>query len=375
MAEADQDDKTEEPTGRRLQKAREDGQVPRSKELNTAAVLILGAVGLLVFGPMLALSIKQIMIACFTMSRDDAVDVQQIGVFLVYAVSEIGLALAPLLGILLLAALFGPLALGGWLLSAKALQPKFSKLNPIEGIKKLFKLNALVELIKAIFKVVFVMAVAVVLLHNLRFELLGLGNEPILPAMEHASTILGWVFLALCLPTIVIAAIDIPFQIFEHNKKLRMTKQEVKDEFKDTEGKPEVKQKIRQLQMERAFRRMMQNVPEADVVITNPTHYAVALKYDGKSMAAPRMVAKGADQVAAKIREIAASHKIEIVSAPILARAVYYNTEIDDEIPAGLYMAVAQVLAYIYQLRQFRRGQAQRPPKPDFPVPEDLRHD
>jgi flagellar biosynthetic protein FlhB len=193
--------------------------------------------------------------------------------------------------------------------------------------------------------------------------------------MVHVLWTLAWSFLLLSAATIAIAAIDVPFQIYDHTKKLRMTKQEVKDEFKDTEGKPEVKGKIRQLQREMANRRMMQDVPQADVVITNPTHYAVALKYDQDAMGAPVVVAKGADEVAFKIMEIAREHKVELLRTPPLTRAVYHNTNVGEEIPDGLYMAIAQVLAYVFQLRQFRKGHAAKPGMPDFPIPPDMKRD
>ncbi|MBS3805671.1 MAG: EscU/YscU/HrcU family type III secretion system export apparatus switch protein, partial [Oleiphilaceae bacterium] len=186
---------------------------------------------------------------------------------------------------------------------------------------------------------------------------------------------LAWSFFLLACATIIIAAIDVPFQIFSHQKKLRMTKQEVKDEFKDSEGKPEVKGRIRQLQREMAQRRMMEDVPGADVVITNPTHYAVALKYDQNSMSAPVVVAKGGDETAFKIMEIARANKVDILRTPPLTRAVYHNTKVGGEIPDGLYMAIAQVLAYLFQLRRFRQGQGERPGMPKFPIPSDLRRD
>jgi flagellar biosynthetic protein FlhB len=220
-----------------------------------------------------------------------------------------------------------------------------------------------------------VMAVALLILDLRTEDLLSIAEEPVLPAMAHVLWTLGWSFFFLSAATVVIAAIDVPFQIYDHRKKLRMTKQEVKDEYKDTEGKPEVKGRIRQLQREMAQRRMMQDVPTADVVITNPTHYAVALKYDQKTMAAPVVVAKGADEVAFKIMEIAREHKVEILRTPPLTRAVYHNTELGDEIPDGLYMAIAQVLAYVFQLRQFRRGRAPKPGMPDFPIPPEMRRD
>jgi flagellar biosynthetic protein FlhB len=206
-------------------------------------------------------------------------------------------------------------------------------------------------------------------------ELLGLAYEDVVPAMAHAVHLLGWCFFLLSCTMILITAIDVPFQIYEHQKNLKMTKQQIKDEFKDTEGKPEVKGRIRQLQREMAQRRMMLDVPKADVVITNPTHYAVALRYDAEHDVAPVVLAKGADQLAFRIRELAQASGVELVSAPALARAVYHHTDIGDEIPNGLYMAVAQVLAYVFQMKQFRRRARARPSMPDFPIPDELRRD
>ncbi|SFM17271.1 flagellar biosynthesis protein FlhB [Marinobacter zhejiangensis] len=368
-------EKTEEATPRRLEKAREEGQTARSRELATMAVLMAGAGGLLVFGTSLGKAFADVMRNSFSLDRETVFDPRQMSLHLIDAAGEASLAVAPLLLVLMVAAIIGSIGIGGLLFSGKAITPKFDRMNPIKGLKRMFSLRSVVELVKGIAKVALVMALALVILNLRTDDLLSIADEPAVPAMKHVLWTLGWTFLLLSCATIIIAAIDVPYQIYDHQKKLRMTKQEVKDEFKDTEGKPEVKGRIRQLQREMAQRRMMQDVPEADVVITNPTHYAVALKYDQKSMAAPIVVAKGADEIAFKIMEIAREHKVEVLRTPPLTRAVYHNTEIGGEIPDGLYMAVAQVLAYLFQLRQFRRGQGAKPGMPEFPIPNDLRRD
>lgn len=368
-------EKTEEPTPRRLEKAREEGETARSKELATMAVLMGGAAALLIFGSSLGAAMEGIMANAFVLEREQIFDTHQMGLTLLASAGSAAVALTPVMIILLIAAIIGPIGIGGLLFSGKAIAPKLNRMDPIKGLKRMFSMRSLVELAKAILKVGLVGAVALLIL-NLRTEdLLSIAQEPVKPAMEHALWTLAWSFFFLACATILIAIIDVPFQIYDHNKKLKMTMQEVKDEYKDTEGKPEVKGKIRQLQREMAQRRMMQDVPGADVVITNPTHYAVALKYDQGSMNAPVVVAKGADEVAFRIMAVARENKVDVMRAPPLTRAVYHNTEIGQEIPDGLYMAVAQVLAYIFQLRQFRKGQGPKPDVPKMPIPRDLRRD
>jgi len=368
-------EKTEEPTPRRLEKAREDGQTARSKELGTMAVLMSGAVGLLVFGGSLGAALEGIMRDAFVLERSAIFDTRHMSIQLLSSAKEAAWALAPLLIVLLIAAIAGSIAIGGLLFSGKAIAPKLNRMDPIKGLGRMFSMRSLIELVKAIGKVALVMAVAILILNARTDDLLSIAEEPAIPAMVHVLWTLAWSFLLLSAATIAIAAIDVPFQIYDHTKKLRMTKQEVKDEFKDTEGKPEVKGKIRQLQREMANRRMMQDVPQADVVITNPTHYAVALKYDQDAMGAPVVVAKGSDEIAFKIMEIARENKVELLRTPPLTRAVYHNTNVGEEIPDGLYMAIAQVLAYVFQLRQFRKGHAAKPGMPDFPIPPDMKRD
>jgi len=377
MAQENEDgqEKSEDPTGRRIEKSRQEGQVARSKELTTTFLLMLGTGGILLYGESIGLSIKNVMVASFSLPRYALFDVNQMGLYFANFFLEVAIAVAPLLFILFLAGIIGSIALGGWLFSWKSLQPKFSKLNPVKGLGKMFSLKSLVELLKSVAKIAVVVSVAVWILYAQTPILQGLAQQDVMTAMTNAVQILGWSFFTLSSTMILVALFDVPFQIYDHHKQLKMTKQEVKDEFKDTEGKPEVKQRIRQLQYEMSQRQMLKDVPDADVVITNPTHFSVALKYDPESEGAPILLAKGHDHMALKIREIAKLNDVEIVGSPPLARSIYHHSEIGQEIPSGLYMAVAQVLAYVFQLKQFRRRISPRPQKPDFPVPDDMSYD
>ncbi|MGG6261384.1 flagellar biosynthesis protein FlhB [Stutzerimonas stutzeri] len=377
MAESESGaDKSEEPTEKRLRESREKGQLARSRELSTVAVTLGGIGGLLASGGGLAQTLMAMMQGTFELSRETLLD-EGAMVRLLMGSGLMALeAIMPLLIALLIASIVGPVALGGWLFSAKAMAPKVSRMNPAAGLKRMFSTKALVELLKALGKFLVVLGVALLVLSANQDDLLSIAKQPLDLAIMHSVEIVGWCALWMACGLIIIAAVDVPFQLWDNKQKLMMTKQEVKDEYKDSEGKPEVKSRIRQLQREAAQRRMMQAVPEADVVITNPTHFAVALKYDGDKGGAPRLVAKGGDFVALKIREIAQEHKVTVLESPALARAVYYSTELDQEIPAGLYLAVAQVLAYVYQLRQYRSGKGRRPdPLNNPPIPPDLRRD
>ena len=377
MAESESGaDKSEEPTEKRLRESREKGQLARSRELSTVAVTLGGIGGLLASGGGLAQTLMAMMQGTFELSRETLLDEGSMASLLMGGGLMALEAIMPLLIALLIASIVGPVALGGWLFSAKAMAPKVSRMNPAAGLKRMFSTQALVELLKALGKFLVVLSVALLVLSAYQDDLLSIAKQPLDLAIMHSVEIVGWCALWMACGLIIIAAVDVPFQLWDNKQKLMMTKQEVKDEYKDSEGKPEVKSRIRQLQREAAQRRMMQAVPEADVVITNPTHFAVALKYDGDKGGAPRLVAKGGDFVALKIREIAQEHKVTVLESPALARAVYYSTELDHEIPAGLYLAVAQVLAYVYQLRQYRAGKGRRPePLNNLPIPPDLRRD
>ena len=366
-------EKTEDPTAKRLEKAREDGQVPRSKELTTTAVLLSAMFAFLFFGGGLYQKISGLTESTFTMPREAAFDPQLMFTYLSSAMSDALIGLFPFLAILLFASIIGPIALGGWLFSAKSLAPKLNRLDPIAGLKRMFSVKSLVELFKAIGKVLIVGSLAILMIHLLQHELLSLAKENINQSITHAIEIALWVAIGLSLSTIIIAIADIPFQIWDNTKKLKMSVQDIKDEMKDTDGKPEVKSRIRQLQQEMANNRMMSDVPDADVIITNPTHYSVAVKYKPDTMTTPIVVAKGVDQIALKIREIAGAHEIEIVQSPVLSRAIYHTTSIGEEVPSELYVAVAKILAYVFQLRAFRRGKTERPGFPhNVPVPDEM---
>ncbi len=368
----DSQEKSEEPTAKRLDKAREEGQVPRSRELTTSAVLLGATLSLYLLGDSFADKISGIFIVNFQFDRATAFDTDQLLVKLGLSIKESFLGLIPIFSVLMILAFISPIALGGWLLSVKSLAPKFSRINPLSGLKRMFSMKSIIELLKALGKVAVVMTVAILLLYFHHGEIVSLSNENITYGLAHAIQLIIFAALVLSASTLIIAIIDVPFQIWENKKQLKMSLQEVKDELKDSEGKPEVKNRIRQLQRDLANNRMLSQVPEADVIITNPTHFSVALKYDPETMKTPVIVAKGVDFMAMKIREIANAHDVELVPAPVLSRALYYTTEVDDEVPHGLFLAVAQVLAYIFQLRQYRRGRAKRPICPKhLPIPEE----
>lgn len=376
MAEQDSSqEKTEEPTQKKLDKAREDGQVPRSKELTTSAVMLLGSAGLIFFGGAIANVLLGIASSSFTVDREKIFDTNALFEYLGTSLGSAFSVLMPLFVVLAVASVIGPVALGGWNFSIKSLQPKFDKIDPINGIKRMFSMRSLVELVKSVGKVLVVGSVAFFLLHYYWNELLSLSSLPPVEGMYRSIELSLWAALILSASTIFIVLIDVPFQLHDHKQKMRMSKQEVKDESKDSEGKPEVKGKIRQMQMQMAQNRMMDAVPNADVVITNPTHFSVALKYDPNNMRAPILLAKGVDHMALRIREVAKLHAVEFVESPPLARAIYHSTEVDHEVPEGLYVAVARVLAYVFQLREYRKGNGERPDYPSKPeIPPNYRH-
>jgi flagellar biosynthetic protein FlhB len=254
--------------------------------------------------------------------------------------------------------------------------PKASRLSPAAGFKRMFGVQAGVELIKSILKFFVVFIVAFLLLTGLFEQILGLSLEAVPTNFSHAVTMLLWMFLALALSIGIIAVIDAPYQVWNHTRQLKMTKQEIKDEHKNTEGNPEVKGRIKRTQYEMSQRRMMGEVPNSDVVITNPTHYSIALKYDADVGGAPRLVAKGIDEMAMHIRTIAKENDVEIIQSAALARSLYYTAEIDQDIPEELYAAVAQVLAFIFQLNEHKKGRAKKPIPiaKELPIPEEFKY-
>ena len=368
MAEEAQQDRTEQATPKRREDARKKGDVPRSRELTMTGVMLSGAGALLLLAEPMGKDLLQAFASGFSIERELIFD----DAYLVSAFAKIGskgfLSLVPLAFVLVCAALLSASALGGFSFSMKAAAFKAERLNPLKGIKRIFGANGLNELVKAIAKFVLVAVIAVSWLWYSMDSLLQLGRQPVTQAIIGSLRICGLSLLVVSTGLIFIAAVDVPFQIWQYQKKLRMTRQQVKDEFKETEGRPEVKSRIRSLQQQVAMRRMMEDLPTADVVITNPTHFAVALKYDDANMGAPKVIAKGKELLAQRIREVATEHDVPLFSAPPLARVLYRTTEVGDEIPARLYTAVAQILAYIYQLNEtLRPGQRRlEPPVPDI---------
>jgi flagellar biosynthetic protein FlhB len=370
----DSAERTEEPTGRRLSKAIEEGDVARSMELPAAAVMIAGAVTMALMGSWWVSRFAQQMRDGFTFDRKTLDTPTLLPTTFLHAVGEGLLVVLPLMVVTAVVAIAASGVTGGFHFSAKAFAPKFSKLSPISGVKRMFGTHALVELIKAIGKFSVVSLVLWWLINRYLVELMRLANMGLEPALGATGEMIMQSVIWLTLSLLVIAAIDAPYQRWSYFKKLRMTKQEIKDEMKDSEGRPEVKQQIRRRQREMSNARMIAKVKDADVVITNPEHFAVALSYDPTADGAPILLAKGADHIAARIREEARQNGVEMFSSPQLARALYFTTEVDQPIPESLYHAVAPVIAYVFSLAQVRPG-VEPMAKPNPEVPPSMRFD
>ncbi|HEX6999674.1 MAG TPA: flagellar biosynthesis protein FlhB [Gammaproteobacteria bacterium] len=366
-------ERTEAPTPRRRQQAREKGQVPRSRELATLAVVLAGALGMLMLGPWMGGRLSALLVRGLAAPGTRSFTDIDPGAALGAAVLDAAWTIAPLGALLLVAALAAPVLLGGAVLSLEAARPKLERLDPVAGLRRLFSLNALAELGKTLLKFLVLSGVSAVLLVTLGDELLQLGRVPAKEGVMTTAELALLAFLVLSGGLALVAAADVPYQLWSHLRSLKMTRQEVREELKETEGNPELKARIRRVQHEVARRRMMSEVPRADVVLTNPTHYAVALRYTDRPERAPRVVAKGRGLIAARIRELALEHRVPVCAAPALARAVYFSTKLGGEIPAGLYLAVARVLAYVFELKA-AGARGGRPPEfpTDLPVPDEL---
>jgi flagellar biosynthetic protein FlhB len=373
MAEnEDGQEKSEQATPKRQEEARKKGQVPRSREMTTMAMLLMAAICMSLMGGHMIERLGAVLQLGLQVERAKLFDRYALIEILGQAVFQGFLLLFPFLLVMLVTALIAPVALGGWSFSAEALSFKAEKLNPLKGLKRIFAARGIVELVKALAKFLLIGSVGAGLLWHFLPELMGLGREAVEQGLAHAGSILSTSFVVLSASLLLIAAIDVPFQLWDHAKNLKMTRQEVRDEHKDTDGKPEVKSRLRAMQREVAQRRMMEEIPKADVIITNPTHYAVALRYDTENMSAPVVVAKGVELIASQIRTVAVANNVPLFEAPPLARALYYSAEINQEIPAGLYLAVAQILAYLFQLKATAGG-GPIPRRPeDVPVPDEF---
>lgn len=358
MAQENEDgqEKTEDATPKRLEEAREKGQVPRSKELTSMAMLLMAALSMALLGRHMVEQLGQIMRQGLVIERAKVFDHFAVIELFGTALGQAMVLLLPFLLVMLVTAFAAPVALGGWSFSTEALAFKPDKLNPLQGMKRIFAVRGVVEMVKSLAKFLLIGSIGAGLLWHYLPELMGLGRESVEAGLAHTGSILSKSFILLSASLLLIAAIDVPYQLWDHAKNMKMTRQEVRDENKNTEGKPEVKSRIRQMQRDIAQRRMMEAIPKADVVITNPTHYAVALRYNAGKMSAPVVVAKGVELVASQIRTVAVANKVPLYEAPPLARALYYSTEINHEVPAGLYLAVAQILAYVFQLKASARG-------------------
>ncbi|MBT3260043.1 MAG: flagellar biosynthesis protein FlhB [Deltaproteobacteria bacterium] len=351
MAEKGDQERTEKPTGKKLSKAREEGQVAKSQEISTTFILF-GALGVFLFaGPWMFWALSDFMHGIFQNLGTLHLEGISARAFLFEVLQQVGLIIMPLLLVLLILGIAANLLQVGFLFTLKPFKPKLSKFNPITGMKKFVSLKSLVELLKSLFKILFIGGISWLVLR---------GELDAIPSLMEMSvgqilTYLGTVSLKLIfyvgLGMLVLAAIDFTYQRWQHTKDLMMSKQEVKDEAKQAEGDPQIKGKIRQAQREMAMRRMMESVPDADVVITNPTTLAVAVKYDAEQMFAPQVVAKGAKLMAERIKDIAGENHVPIVENKPLAQVLFKSMEIGDLVPPDLYKAVAEVLAYVYKLK------------------------
>ena len=341
-------ERTEQATPKRQEEARKQGQVPRSAELSMAAVCIAAAAAIYTLGGGAAAKFAELMRGALALRPEQTMGDGVIWPALMDAGFKALIIVLPILGATFCAALAAPLAIGGWNFSAEALMPKFSKLNPAKGLVK----------------VAVVASIGWTLLRGMTPQMLSLSSEPLNSAISHSAAIVGYALMVLCFGLVVIAGVDVPFQLWQHSRDLKMTREEVKEEHKESEGSPETRGRIREAQRALSRGRMMQDVPKADVVITNPTHFAVALRYDDKKMRAPIVVAKGTDLLAARIREIAAEAGVPLVAAPPLARALYSSVALGREVPAALYVAVAQILTYVYQLKAAVERGVKPPPPP-----------
>jgi flagellar biosynthesis protein FlhB len=369
-------EKTEQPSSKRLDDAKRKGQLPRSKELNSMAVTLAGLICLVMMSHTISNSFSEMMSDAFVLTREQIFNVNTMSRQLGEEIGSVFLAMTPYFLVVVSAAIISSIALGGLSFSGESMSPKLSKMSLLKGMKRIFSPRGLVEMFKAMAKFLLIGSTTVLLLDATLDQYLALHEMEVSPALQHLGGLIGWSVILLASPLILIAAIDVPFQVWDHKRQLKMTRQEVRDEMKETEGRPEVKGRIRQLQREMAQKRMMQEVPKADVIVTNPTHYAVALKYDPESMHAPKLLAKGVDLVALNIRKVGGEANVLVVESPALARAIFYHTELNAFIPAGLYLAVARLLAYVFQLKTYRSEGGRYPEMPEeLLVPEEYKHD
>ncbi len=364
MSEASDLERTEQATPRRLEQAREQGQIARSHELSAFVVLCAGIGGTWFLSGRLLENVTGILRRGLSLEGAVSMDTQSALAHCANLVGDAVLGVLPLLILLVVAAFSAPLLLNGWVISAAPLSFDIRRLSPLSGIGRMFSAASLMELFKAIAKALLIGGLAAWALSSNLDALIGLTGLPLDEGAGRMGALVGSTSLTVVCGVLFIAAVDVPYQLWKHYRELRMTREEIRQEARETEGDPHVKAHVRRVQREAARRRMMADVPKADVVVTNPLRYAVALRYDGATMRAPRVVAKGTRLVARRIRELAEEHGIAVLAAPPLARALYHHTEVGDEIPQTLYTTVAEVLAYVFQLRRYREHGGTLPAAP-----------
>lgn len=369
----DSQEKTEEPTERKISKAREEGQIARSQEVAIAASVIIVAAYLFVFGTQIFSRLSDVMIDLYTFDAALLSDQNRILTALYVSIERGLVAILPLMAFALLTVLAFSGLVGGYNFSFKAVAPKLNKLNPLTGLKRIFSMRSIVELLKAILKFLLVGGIAFLLIAESVDDFAQISLMSLKPGLSSSAEIIAAAFFIVACGLIVIAAIDAPYQIYQHSQKLKMSLKEVKDERKETDGTPEVKQKIREKQRQASFARMMEAVADADVVITNPEHFAIALSYDPTADEPPKVVAKGVDLVALRIKERSKEEGVPLFESPMLARALYFTTELDQFIPEPLFEAVAQVIAYIFNLSTAQSAVKNNKPTPR--VPDDMLFD
>lgn len=373
MSEDSSQEKTEQPTEKRLKKAKKDGQVARSKELNTAILLMVGISGLLWFANLFYKLFADLMSTSMQLDHNIINNTKMMPIALAQAVLDMLSTLTPFLLLMFIAMWITGCLPGGFVFSMSLVAPKFSKLNPLKGLAKMFGIQSLVELVKSILKISLLAICLYTFLTKLWMQLMFLQNLDVKVAIGQGIELLFLSLMVTVTLLLFIAVIDVPFQQHQISKKIKMTHQEVKEERKSSDGSPEIKNKIRQIQFQQANRKVEERVPTADVIITNPTHYAVAIKYSEGAAKAPYVVAKGVDEMALRIREVARQNNKEVIELPALARAIYFSTRIDQEVPNGLYTAVAYVLTYVMQLKAYKQGRGQPPaPLPKLKIPKNL---
>ncbi|GAB3250427.1 flagellar type III secretion system protein FlhB [Chitinimonas naiadis] len=372
MAEDSDQERTEDPSPRRLEDARAKGQIARSQELVTFSVLMTAVVAMISMGGAMFDSLKRVMVNNLTFDRATLDDIDQLLAHFSQASFDALMAVLPFAGAIAIAAILASIILSGWLFTWDAIAPKFSKLNPMTGIGRIFSVRSIVEMVKAILKSGLIGGVAVATIWSEKAEVVHLVAMSPFESLAYLFELIKFTMLMVVGSMAVLVLIDVPYQLWDYKRNLRMTKEEVKQENKESDGDPQVKAKIRQLQMQAARQRMMTEIPKANVIVTNPTHYAVALRYDEK-MKAPQVIAKGSFLLAERIIELGKENKVPILRTPPLARALYHHADLGADIPSALYSAVAEVLAYIMQLQQYKRYGGHEPTLADkLPVPDDL---